>query len=134
MGGGSSIRKMVSTANAPDYWLLIRSLDIEATEFQEIRLACLPELILAYLSALNLVGYALTRKYLAKALDLAGVIAKNGSDIIETFVAARRMSELVNMLTATSKHMLHAEEVKPLSSGKRGMENAAIWTVRALPP
>ena len=79
------------------------------------------------MSALHSAGRFLSRKYLAKSLDLAGTVAENGSDLVETFVAARRMSELVDALAVTSKYMLLAEEEKPASS-KRGIENVKIWS------
>ena len=82
------------------------------------------------MSALNEAGLFLSRKYLAKSLNIAGIVAEKGSDLGETFVTARRMSEFVDALTVTSKTMLLAEE-KKASSGKRGMENPAIWTIKA---
>ena len=106
--------------------------DAEATEFEEIRIACLPEIILAYNSALNFDGHALSREVLLKCLDLAATVAADGSDLADCFMAARRMSELVDSMAITSKNILHAEE-KGAKAGKRGKKssgkNLAIWSI-----
>lgn len=110
--------------------------DIESTEFEQIRMACLPEVILAYISALNFDGHALSRDVLLKSLNLAGIIAAEDSDLAGCFVAAGRMCELVDSMAITSVNILHAEE-KGAKSGKKGKkssgENSAIWTVKASP-
>ena len=95
----------------------------------------MPEIILAYNSALHFDGHALSRELLLKCLDLAATIAAKGSDLTECFVAAGRVSELVDSMAITSKSILHAEE-KGAKAGKRGKKssgkNPAIWSIGQL--
>ena len=83
---------------------------------------------------MNFDGHALSRDVLLKSLNLAAIIAAEDSDLVGCFVAAGRMSELVDSLAITSVNILHAEE-KGAKAGKKGKktsgENPAIWTIKA---
>lgn len=100
-------------------------------------MACLPEIILAYISALNFDGHSLSRDVLLKSLNLAATITAEDSDLVGCFIAAGCMSELVDSLAITSVNILHAEE-KGAKGGKKGKktskENLAIWTVKTSSP
>lgn len=110
--------------------------DKEAEEFENIRTACLPELLLAYNSILHYNGHALTREILLKCMELAALIAAENGDLSGTFVAAQRMSELVDMFAIVSKSILAAEE-----KGSRGSKNRRkveggsmdMWSVKVPP-
>ena len=69
-------------------------------------------------------------------MDLAAVIAAEDGDLAATFVAAGRMSELVDMFAITSKSILLADEEGSKSSKNRKKgdgETLDVWTVKALP-
>ena len=97
-------------------------------------MACLPEVILAYITVLNLSSRYLSRDLLLKSMDLAALIAEEGSDIAACFVAAERMPELVDSFAALSKSIIHAE-ARGAKGGKgkkkRNGETLDLWTTRA---
>ena len=109
------------------------SADVEAHELEQIRVACLPEIVLAYIGILNFDGFVLSREILLKCMNLAADIAKEDSDLASCFTEAGRMSELVDTLARTSQNILRAEE-SGAKSGKyrkvRNGETMALWTVK----
>lgn len=51
-------------------------------------------------------GTMLTRDFLMRSMDLATVIAADGSDLLELFSKTGRMPELVNAFASASKELL----------------------------
>lgn len=112
---------------------LTNSTDKEAAEFENIRTACLPELVLAYSSILHYNGHALTPHILLKCMDLAALVAAEDGDLAGTFVAAKRMSELVDMFAIVSKSILTADEKRSVASkNRRKVEgrSTAVWNMK----
>lgn len=97
-------------------------------------MACLPEVILAYNTVLDLSSRYLSRDMLLKSMDLAALIAEEGSDLAACFVAADRMPELVDSFAFLSKSMIQAD-AQGAKSGKgkkkRNGQTLDLWTVRA---
>ncbi|MCJ1479588.1 Nucleoporin nup84 [Lambiella insularis] len=114
-------------------WLQSPRDDDEARDIQAIKVGYLPEVILAYNSVLNFGGHALSRDILLKCMDLAATVAAKDSELAEIFVAAGRMSELVESMAIASKSILRAEEIGQ-QSGKKGKrvngETMDIWSVK----
>lgn len=111
--------------------------DAEAEDFRNIRMAYLPEVVLAYLAVLDFSSRCLSRDLLLKGMDLAALIAAEDSDLATCFMEAGRMNELVDSFACMSKAMIQAEErgaknVK--GKKKRNGETLGIWTVRAPSP
>lgn len=105
-------------------------LDEEAAEFQQLRVACLPEVILAYNSVLNFSARYVSRDTLLKSMDLVPMIAANDSDLGPCFMKADRMPELVNSFVWSSKNMiLGCEAGGKRRKGKDG-KTLDLWTVR----
>jgi len=108
--------------------------EAEAEEFKQFRRACLPEIVLAYNAVLNFSSHYLKRDMLIKSMDLAALIAAEGSDLADCFMEAGRMPELVDTFAVSSKNMIRAEE-KGGKSGKsrkaKHGETLDLWTVRA---
>lgn len=113
--------------------------DSEATEFEQIRVACLPELVLAYNAILNHSGYYISRDILLKSMDLAATVAAEETDLTACFSAAGRMPELVDSLALSSRNMIQAEEQGSRGGkgkSKRKLDGASLglWSMKAAPP
>jgi len=116
-------------------WLLNPMNEKEAIELREIRNAYLPDVILAYNSILHCAGHLLSRDLLLQCMQLSTIVAAQGSDLAECFVATGRMSELVDSLAASSKALLKANEHGGAKRGKSRKtgghgESLAIWQVK----
>ena len=104
-------------------------------ELDSLRTNTLPEIVFAYLSILNHDGHFLSREVLLKAMDLAALIAAEGSELALCFVNAGRMAELVETLANVSRSILRADEMgskggkKARRVGMKG-ENLELWSTR----
>lgn len=108
-------------------------LDKEAAEFEQIRVACIPEVILAYNAILNYCGFNISRDILLKCMDLASLVAAEDSDLTASFMAAGRMPELVEALALSSRNMIQAEErgSRPGKSRKNANgERLDLWVIK----
>ena len=108
-------------------------LDADEDDFRQIRVACLPEVLLAYNSVLNFSSHYLSRDLLLKSMDLAALIAAEDSGLAECFMAAERMPELVDSFALLSKTIIRADDrgAKAGKSKKRRKgETLDLWTVR----
>ena len=133
---GSKIPKAVS-----HFYILIENtltlcsaIDTEAIEFQRIRIACLPEVILAYITVLDFSSRFLSRDLLLKGMDLASVIAAEDSDVGTCFVSAGRMAELVECFACLSKTMIQADDLgmkSSISKRKKDGKTLGLWSIRA---
>lgn len=82
-------------------------IEAEASRLRAIRHAYLPEIILAYLSALQSSAFLLTRENFVYAMDLAAsVAAEENEELSKCFVESGRMAELVEGFAQVSKVML----------------------------
>lgn len=110
--------------------------DDEAAEFEKIRGACLPEIVLAYNTILNFSNYYISRDVLVKSMDMATIVAAKDSDLGASFMAAGRMPELMDSLALSSRNMIQGEERGSRiskSKKKQGGETLDLWVVRAPP-
>ncbi|KAL6718056.1 Nucleoporin nup84 [Lecanora helva] len=111
--------------------------DTEAVEFPQIRKACLPEVVLAYLRVLDSSSRILSRDLLIRAMDLAAVVAAENSDLGACFMAAGRMPELVDSFAFLGQSMIRADDMGPKgtkSKKKKNGETLSLWSVRASSP
>lgn len=72
-------------------------------------------------------------------MDLAAVIAAEGSDLSDCFSAAGRMPELVDSLALSSRNMIQAEEQGSRGGkgkSKRKLDGASLglWRMKTAPP
>ncbi|KAL9130608.1 MAG: hypothetical protein Q9217_001268 [Psora testacea] len=109
--------------------MLTVNTDAEADEFEQIGLACLPEVILAYNSILNFSSYYAGREILKQSMDMAALFAEEGSELAACIVAANRMPELMDSFAVAAKSMILAEARKPGEKGKDG-KPLGLWSVR----
>lgn len=87
--------------------ILLHPLDEnEADDLKLIRTAYLPEVVLAYNSALYTAGPTITRDCLLESMDLSVTVANESNGLAEAFQQAGRMRELVQSFAQTSKQML----------------------------
>lgn len=100
--------------------------DNEASELEEIRTACLPEVVLAYIVILNSSAQFVSREFLLRSLEMGAVVASKDSDLASCFVSAGRMPELVDTLAFTSTTMLLANEHG--GGKKKTPARLAIWS------
>ncbi len=106
-------------------------------QLARLRRLYLPEIILAYISALHFAGHAHTREHLITIMDLATSIADN-EDLSDCFKDTGRMAELVDSLALASKVMLALNEdsINGASGRKRGKgakngKKLAMWEIKA---
>ena len=93
---------------------------MEARDFEQIRLACLPEIVLAYNNLLNFSSYFAGRDNLKISMDLAVLIAQEGSDLATCLIKAGRMSELMDSFAVVGKSMIQAEAKRPAGRSRDG--------------
>ena len=108
----------------------------EATEFEEIRALCLPEIVLAYVDVLNFGAKFISRDLLLTGMDLAAMVAEEGSMVCDCFIKAGMMAELVTAFAFTSQAIIRAEEVgSRKSKGRRKMDGRTleIWSTKPQP-
>ena len=102
----------------------------EAIEFRQLRVACLPEIILAYNSVLTFSARYVSRDTLLKSMDLVPLIAAEDSDLALCFMEADRMPELVNSFAWSSKNMILGCEAGGKRKKGKGGKTLDLWTVR----
>lgn len=78
----------------------------EAADLLQIRNTYLPEVIIAYNTALYTAGPTISRESYIESMDLSVAVASESSGLTECFVQAGRMRELVSSFAQTSKMML----------------------------
>lgn len=104
------------------------STDAEATELEFIRSTYLPEVILAYHSALYFAGHALGREILVQCMTLATVVA--GSPVLtDSFMASGRMAELVDAFALSSIALMDTKEPKMKKKLPQGAR-FDIWKIK----
>ncbi|KAM5458152.1 Nucleoporin nup84 [Microsporum audouinii] len=111
-------------------WLIQPIDDAEAKELAFIRSTYLPEIILAYHTALYYAGHILGREILAQCMTLATVVSSSAT-ITESFMASGRMRELVDALTLSSFAMMGTGASKLKRKLPNGGTND-IWKIRPL--
>lgn len=107
--------------------------DEEAAEFEKIRVACLPEVVLAYNTILNYSGYSISRDLLLKCMDLAALVAAEDSDLAGCFLSAGRMPELLDSLALSSRNMIQAEERGHRAKSRRKLDGGTLdlWIAKS---
>ena len=110
----------------------------EAVVLNDIRNHYIPEVVLAYNSALWFAGHFTSRTWLVECMNLAQIVAKTPM-LTAAFVASVRMKELVKAFAVDSQTLLQATEQS--STGAAGASagrakkikadkgNADIWKV-----
>lgn len=76
--------------------------------------------MLAYNSLLNFSSYYAGRDNLKISMDLAVLIAEEGSDLAACLMKAGRMSELIDSFAVVGKSMIHAEAKRPTGRSRDG--------------
>lgn len=106
-----------------------------------MRAAHLPDIVIAYISALYFSGHCLSREILLKIMSLAIEIAAEGSQVQAVFVETKRMTQLMEALSVSSFGIARAEETmakqRGAGKGKRGKpgpkgESLDIWKTKLL--
>ena len=95
----------------------------------------MPEIVLAYAEVLNVSAFSLSRDYCLKSMDLAAMIAAEGSDVADCFMAAGRMTELVTTLAYASRNMIKAgEKGTKVAKSRRKMDGKSIdiWSPKVV--
>ncbi|KAK5987663.1 Nuclear pore protein NUP84 [Cladobotryum mycophilum] len=115
---------------------LVPSIEGGDEELKEIRMAYLPETILAYISALHFAGIGLSRDNLLECMELAAMVAERGSDLADVFIKTSRMTELLESFAACSKALAIATGDKRSAgtSSKRLREmgwSRDVWSVKS---
>ncbi|EFW13928.1 conserved hypothetical protein [Coccidioides posadasii str. Silveira] len=111
-------------------WLCRPLNEEEAAEFDLIRTAYLPEIILMYHNSLYLAGCTIGREILAQCMSLSIAIA-GSQTLTECFVSAGRMRELVRALAMSSMAIMTLKDPK---LKKKLPRNATldIWKIKPI--
>jgi nuclear pore complex protein Nup107 len=106
-----------------------------------LKLAYIPEIVLAYICVLQTAAFFLQRdsaiSSAVKAMEIANLVADQENEWLQQlFLESGRMSELVDALASVSKAMLRLNEHDPKKKGavkKRGSkgETLRIWDLNA---
>ena len=107
---------------------LTPQVDAEANDFKRIRLACLPEILIAYNSILNFSSHFAGRDILKTSMDLAVLIAGDDSDLAACLVESERMPELMDSIAVVAKSMIVADAKKPSRARKDG-RTLGLWSL-----
>ncbi|EMD00818.1 hypothetical protein BAUCODRAFT_61324 [Baudoinia panamericana UAMH 10762] len=101
----------------------------EQKELEEVRVAYLPEIILAYNSALYTAGPTISRDAYIESMDLSVAVADERNGLAEAFTKAGRMRELVTSFAQASKLMLVMKaNGRPRKANKIG-KDLGIWEI-----
>jgi nuclear pore complex protein Nup107 len=100
--------------------------ETEAAELEQIRTTYIPELFLEYHSALYYCAHIVSSEILVQCMNLAMQVAEN-EPLTRSFVAGKRMAELMDALALSSKAMVNAH-AKP-DARSAGGESLGLWTV-----
>jgi nuclear pore complex protein Nup107 len=98
--------------------------------FDQIRTAYLPELIIAYNTALYTAGPTITRDAYLESMDLSvALAASEANGLADTIASAGRMRELVKTFAEASKMMLVMKASgRPRKPGKGGRD-LGLWEI-----
>lgn len=107
--------------------------DAEANDLAQLRNWFLPEIVLAYNSALCAAGHMITRDNLLRSMELANDVANDKTGLADCFMHSNRMRELVGALARSSEIMLKLNEA---NKGRREKKNRTgktlgIWELTA---
>ena len=109
-------------------------LEEESAENLAIRDQFLPELLVAYITALNFYAHAVSRDYLIECMELVAYIAdeSKGRHIVETLMRTKRMVEFVELVTRVSREMVGANETSQKGGNpkKKVSRKMGLWSVR----
>ncbi|KAL2829560.1 107-domain-containing protein [Aspergillus pseudoustus] len=108
-------------------WLVSAQDEAELADLEEIRSTYIPELFLDYHSALYYSAHVISSDILVQCMNLAMQVAEN-EFLTRSFVASRRMAELMDALALSSKAMVNAR-AKP-NVRLLGGESLGIWNVQ----
>lgn len=108
----------------------------EASQLAIIRNAYLPDIVLAYNSAIQAAAHFISRENATKSMDLAIALAADANaELADAFVQTERMQELVRSLAATSQAMVKLNERAARGgSKKRGWlgESTRVWDLNVM--
>ncbi len=98
-----------------------------------LRNTYLPEVLIAYATALYTAGPTISRESYIESMDLSVAIAAEDNGLTDAFTSAKRMRELVNIFAQTSKMMLVMKGInkKVRKADKKG-KDLGVWEIGAL--
>lgn len=104
-------------------------------DFDDLRQAYVPEVVLAYISALHYAGTTATRDNLMECMELAAQIADKEGDVAGLFIKAERMKELIEEFASASKALAiwTGEKKGSQSHPKKNRElgwSRELWSVK----
>lgn len=103
--------------------------DLEAGDLRWIRLCYLPEVIIAYSTALYTAGPTISRDAYIQLMDLSTVIADEATSLYTSFVESGRMTELVETFAQASKMMLVLKTVGGKRKVEREGKELGLWEI-----
>ncbi|POS85399.1 hypothetical protein EPUL_001842 [Erysiphe pulchra] len=116
-------------------WLLTSPNESIKNELELVRQAYLPEILIAYITTLQIAGLYLSHDFLLEAMDVSSILAEEGSDILEVFTKTGRLHEMIDNLARASKTLLtiSSSKQKPVSKStrlKKQGRTLKLWDVK----
>lgn len=103
----------------------------EEEQFRFIRTTYLPEIILAYHSALYTCGHYVSREILVQCLSLATIVSASPT-LTESFIASQRMCELVDSFAISSREVASVRDPQALKKKLPHGASLDVWRVKGL--
>lgn len=120
----SAVKYHVGQLLSPDFLTRVAN-EEEAKQFDAIRCAYLPEIVVAYNSIIYVAGSFTDRERLLQSLELANTIAEErNKDVQDLFVKTGRMGELVRGLALTSRCLVRLNQRDMLEATQGGKKKA----------
>ncbi|KAK0729412.1 nuclear pore protein 84/107 [Apiosordaria backusii] len=112
-------------------WLLISN-QVDS-DFQDLREAYIPEIVIAFISTLHFAGGAVSRDNFMECMELAALIADKNSSIAQEFIKSGRMKELLESFAACSKALAVSTAESKGKSSKKHRElgwSRELWSIK----
>lgn len=105
----------------------------EAADLDQIRVTYIPLLVLGYNIVLHSAGHLISRDNMIDSMDLSVIVADEQNMLIDAFVTAGRMRELVDSFAHASKSMLVLKAEGKKWRGGKGREgkDLGMWEIGA---
>ncbi|KHJ35159.1 putative nuclear pore complex protein [Erysiphe necator] len=116
-------------------WLLKSPNESIKNDLEHIRQAYLPEILIAYITTLQVAGLYLNQDFLLEAMEVSSILADEDSDVLETFIRTGRLHEMVDNLARASKTLLTVSSSKQKSVSrsirlKKQGRTLKLWNVK----
>jgi len=113
--------------------LLCADNEHDQKQLDQLRNTYLPEVLIAYATALYTAGPTISRESYIESMDLSVAIAAEDNGLTDAFTSTKRMRELVNIFAQTSKMMLVMKGLnKKVRKADKMGKDLGVWEIGTL--